>query len=125
GSAGRAECIGLSIGCRSLPLPIPRKEHAMTTAVEDILAAVRSLTPSEQIEVLRGLAESLAGIVSPLETAAAEFWAPRTLAALAAEHALPLVTDIRALALPDWPADESVDDVIAAVRAQRRADRGA
>jgi hypothetical protein len=46
----------------------------MTSDVEDILAAARSLPPQEQLEVLRGLAESLAGASSALEAAAAGFW---------------------------------------------------
>lgn len=97
----------------------------MTTEAEDILAAARSLPPGEQLEVLRGLAESLAGTYRLLEATAAAFWAPRTLDELAAERHVPVVTDIRALALPDWPEDESADDMIAFVREQRHADRGA
>ena len=97
----------------------------MTSDVEDILSAGRSLPPREQLEVLRGLAESLAGAFSPLEAATNAFWAPRTLEELAAERRVPVVIDIRALALPDWPDDETADDVITYMREQRHADRGA
>jgi hypothetical protein len=97
----------------------------MTSDVEDILAAARSLPPQEQLEVLCGLAESLAGASSALEAAAAGFWVPRSLDELAAERHIPIIVDIGALALPDWPDDESVDDLLAYVREQRRADRKA
>ncbi len=97
----------------------------MTSDVEDILAAARSLPPREQLEVLRGLAESLAATYPPLEVAAAAFWALRSLDELAEERHIPVITDIRALALSDWPEDESADEVIAFVREQRHADRGA
>ncbi len=97
----------------------------MTSEVEDILAAARSLPTREQLEVLRGLAESLAGSYSSLEAAAAEFWTPRPLDELAVERHIPVVRDIHALALPDWPEDEGVDEVITYLREQRHADRGA
>jgi hypothetical protein len=32
-------------------------------------------------------------------------------------------TDLRTLAMPDWPAEETADDIIEFVREQRRADR--
>lgn len=96
----------------------------MASGVEDILAAARSLPPQEQLAVLHGLAESLAQAYPPLEAAAAAFWTPRSLDELAAERNIPVVSDIRALALPDWPEDESADDVITYVHDQRHADRG-
>ena len=96
----------------------------MTSDVEDILAAARSLPPREQLEVLRGLAQSLAGVYVPLEDAAATFWSSRPLDELAAERHIPIITDIHTLALPDWPKDESADDLIAFVHEQRDADLG-
>jgi hypothetical protein len=96
----------------------------MTSDVEEILAAARSLPSQDQLEVLRRLAESLTGAYPPLEGAAAEFWTPRSLEELAAERHFPVVTDIRAPALPDWPEDEDADDVITYLREQRHADRG-
>jgi hypothetical protein len=84
----------------------------MASSVEDILASVRSLPPQEQLEVLRRPAESLAGTYSTLESAAAGFWVSRPLDELAEAQRVPIITDIRALVLPDWPVDKSADDVI-------------
>jgi hypothetical protein len=96
----------------------------MSSAVEDILASARSLPPQEQLEVLRRLAESLVGIYSTLESAAAGFWFPRSLDELAEAQHVPIITDIRALALSDWLEDESADDIIGYTREQRHADHG-
>jgi hypothetical protein len=95
----------------------------MASDVEDILAAVRSLPPQEQQEVLRRLTESLAATSSPMDLAANDFWSMRSVDELAQEQQVAPVTDIRALALPDWPDDESADDLIAYIYGQRHADR--
>lgn len=95
----------------------------MMTEVEDILKAARSLPPHEQLEVLQGLAQSLGVALSPLASASAAFKANRSLAELIAEQKVQVVNDIRALAMPDWPEDESADDMIAYMRGQRAADR--
>ncbi len=95
----------------------------MASDVEDILAAVRSLPPQEQREILRRLAESLAATSSPIDQAANDFWSMRSVDELAQEQRVAPVTDIRTLALPDWPDDESADDIIAYIYGQRHADR--
>jgi hypothetical protein len=61
----RASGLVSRVSCR-----LPQEERAMTSDVEDILAAARSLPPQEQLEVLHGLAESLASAYPPLEAAA-------------------------------------------------------
>ncbi len=95
----------------------------MTTRARDILDAARALPPHEQLEVLEGLAQSLASAFSPLATSAAAFWTPRSIEDLAREQQAPVVGDIHMLALPDWPSDESADDLIHYVQDQRSADR--
>lgn len=97
----------------------------MASDVEDILAAVRGLPPQDQREILRRLAESLATTNSPIDLAANDFWSARTVDELAREQRVAPVTDIRTLALPEWPDDESADDLIAYIYAQRHADRKA
>jgi hypothetical protein len=82
-------------------LGIAKEGSAVTADVEDILSAARSLPPYAQLEILRRLAESLAGAFSPLDAVSDAFWAPRTIEELAAERGTPVVTDLRALALPD------------------------
>jgi hypothetical protein len=97
----------------------------MPTDVEDILSAARALPKGKQIEILRRLLESLAGGASELEAASLRFWASRTIEDLAEEHGTPTITDIHTLAFPEWPVDDRVDDMIAYLREQRYADRGA
>lgn len=92
----------------------------MTTRVEDILEAARSLPPQEQLEVLKGLTQSLADAFSPLATASAQFWSRRSIDDLAREQHVPVVNDVAVLAMPDWPEDESVDELIEYVARQRR-----
>ena len=95
----------------------------MATDVEDILSAVRRLPLQEQQEVLRRLTESLITARSSLDRAASTFWTERSIDELAREQQVAPVTDIHTLALPDWPDDESADDLIDYIYAQRHADR--
>lgn len=97
----------------------------MTTDVEEILEAVRSLPPAKQFEVLQSLARSLGEPLSPLASASADFWSGRSLEELASEQGVHVARDLDELAMPDWPADETADDLIAYVRSQREADRKA
>ena len=93
-----------------------------TRDAQDILAAALALSPQEQLEVLQGLAESLAQTFSPLESVAASFWTQRSIEDLAREQHISVVTDLQALAVPEWPSDETADDLITYVREQRRTD---
>lgn len=95
----------------------------MASDVEDILAAVRSLPVQEQQEVLRRLAESLDANSAAIDHAANEFQASRSIDKLAREQQVAPVADIHTLALPDWPDDESVDDLIGYIYSQRHTDR--
>jgi len=91
-----------------------RGELLMTTDTRDahdILAAALALSPEEQLEVLQGLLESLAQTFSPLERVAASFWTTRSLEDLAHEQHTPAVIDLQALAIPEWPSDETTDDL--------------
>jgi hypothetical protein len=99
------------------------EDVAMTTEVRDLLAAARALSPQEQVELLLGLAQSLAQSLSPLTHANANFWSHRSVEDLLHEHPVPVVADIKQLAMPEWPADESLDDFLAFVKQQRVADR--
>jgi hypothetical protein len=74
---------------------------------QDILAAALALSPQEQLEGLQGLVESLAQTFSPLESVAASFWAHRSIEGLAREQHIPVVTNLQALAVPEWPSDET------------------
>lgn len=96
----------------------------MTTSVDDILEAARALPPHEQLEVLKGLAQSLADAFSPLAASSARFWSRRSIDDLAREQQVPVVDDISVLAMPDWPSGEPIDELIDYLARQREADRG-
>lgn len=96
----------------------------MTPDAQAVLAAARVLPAHEQLEVLQGLAQLLAQNYPPLEDVSSEFWTHRSIDDLAREQHIPAVSNVRALAMPDWPADETADDVINYVREQRSLDRG-
>ena len=95
----------------------------METNVHDVLEAARLLPPHEQLEILRELAQSLAQAFSPLDSASAAFWQPRSLDVLAIERGIPIITDVRDLTIAEWPEDETADDLLADLRATREADR--
>lgn len=95
----------------------------MTMDVKDLLKAARALPPDEQLELLQGLAQSLAQAFSPLAQSTAEFWMHRSIEDIARERQIPVVTDLHALAMQGWPSDEAADDLISYVQNQRRADR--
>ena len=95
----------------------------MGTDVQELLEAVRSLPPDKQLELLQGLAQSVSLRSSPLVSASVEFRARRTLDELAQQQGVTAVYDTGALAMPDWPEDESADDLVAFVRNQRDTDR--
>jgi hypothetical protein len=95
----------------------------MSVDARQILEAARALPPEDQLEILQGLAQSLARSLSPLTSASATFWDGPTIEELAREQHVAAVTDIGALASPAWPDDESTDDFIAYIYEQRSADR--
>ncbi len=96
----------------------------MTPDAQAILAAARALPAHEQLEVLQGLVQSLARTYPPLEDISSAFWKQRSLDDLAREQHISAVSNVQALAMPDWPADETADAIMAYVREQRSLDRG-
>jgi len=94
----------------------------MATDVDEILDLVRMLPEAKQLAALHALARSLGISFSPLVAASASFWAPHSIEELAAEQNTPDVGSVEALAIPGWPKDETADEVIAYIRAQRSAD---
>ena len=94
----------------------------MSTDAKEILKSARALPLREQLEVLQGLAQSLAQALSPLADLSAAFWANRSLDELARERQTPVIHDLAALAMPTEPDDESVDEMIAYLYDQRQLD---
>lgn len=95
----------------------------MTSQAQEILRAARALPPHEQLELLEGLAQSLAETFSPLGQATAAFWAHRSLEEMALETRTPPMADLSTLVVPDWPRDETADDLITYIHERHRADR--
>ena len=48
-----------------------------------------------------------------------DFWSARSIDDLAREQQVASVADLRTLALPEWPNDESADELMAYIYAQR------
>jgi hypothetical protein len=94
----------------------------MSTDAKEILKSVRSLPLHEQLEVLQGLAQSLAQVISPWAELSATFWSDRTLDELASERQTPIANDLAALAIPTEAGDESADEMIAYLYHQRQLD---
>jgi hypothetical protein len=97
----------------------------MSTDAQDILRTARSLPLHEQLEVLQGLAQSLAQAFAPLADASAAFWSQRTIEDLLSERRTPVISDVQSLVMPvksSEPPDETADDLIAYIHAQRQAD---
>jgi hypothetical protein len=96
----------------------------MSTDAQDILRTARSLPLHEQLEVLQGLAQSLAQAFAPLADASAAFWSQRTIEDLLSERRTPVISDVQSLVMPvesSEPPDETADDLIAYIHAQRQA----
>lgn len=94
----------------------------MATDIDEILDLVRILPADKQLATLQTLVRSLGISFSPLVAVSANFWAPHSIEELAAEQNTPDAGSIEALAMPGWPKDETADEVIAYIRAQRDAD---
>ena len=95
----------------------------MSVDAQKILEAARALPPESQLEILQGLAQSLARSLAPLTSASATFWDSLSLEELASEQHVSPVTDVSALQSSAWPEDESVDEFLAYMYEQRSADR--
>lgn len=94
----------------------------MATDVDEILDLVRMLPADKQLATLHALARPLGVSLSPLVAASASFWVSHSIEELAAEQNTSDVGSVEALAMPGWPKDETADEVIAYIRAQRDAD---
>ena len=58
----------------------------MEADVQTLLKLVRSLPPYKQVELMQGLAQSLAQVFSTLTQASAAFWAHRSLEEIARDQ---------------------------------------
>ena len=94
----------------------------MNPRVQNIVEASRTLSPLEKIELIQELSRDLHETYA-LESAAAEFWTPHSLAEISHRYTAPIIADIHALAADFWPHDESADDINEFIARRRAADR--
>jgi hypothetical protein len=85
----------------------------MTASVERVLQVVQHLSPSEQLELIQAISQSLLRQYQQNEANAIPRAVKRT----------PPATDLAQLAADFWPEDETADDINDYVAQQRREDR--
>ena len=92
----------------------------MTTNVQDLLEEARQLSPREQLDLIRGLSESLQeqflGNDTQLDATMPDAIPPSV-------QRTPPATNLDDYVADFWPEGESVDEFIDFVRQQRDADR--
>lgn len=94
----------------------------MTTRLQEVIDAARSLSPLQQLEVMQAISQSLAQDY-PHALRSAAFWDSRSIEETGGEQQVQTVTDISSLAVDFWPDEESADDLLGFMAAERRADR--
>lgn len=93
----------------------------MTLQLQQVIAAARALPPRDKLELLGVISRDLQRVYGLAEESAA-FWSPRTIDEIAQSQAVPVISDVRALAVDFWPEDESADDLSQFVARQRSTD---
>lgn len=106
---------------------------AMTDDARQVLEAARALPPAAQLQVLQGLAQSIASALTPqvapesklaeLQRMSERFWHGPSIEELAREQGVKPITsleDLDALASQAWPEEESVDDFLNSIYEMRR-----
>jgi hypothetical protein len=94
----------------------------MTPQLQQVIAAARTLSPRDKLELLEVITHDLQQSFAFTEESAA-FWSPRSIDEIGQMQAAPVVTDIHALAVDFWPEEESADDFNQFIAEQRHADR--
>ena len=94
----------------------------MSPQLQQVIAAARTLSPRDQLELLQVIAQDLQQ-ADAFAQASAAFRSPRSLDELIQTRSAPVITDIRSLAVDFWPDDESADDFNQFIAERRRAER--
>ncbi|RME56503.1 hypothetical protein D6779_10530 [Candidatus Parcubacteria bacterium] len=93
----------------------------MTNNLQRLINSACTLSPLEQVELLRAISHFLyQHYQNALPTS--DFWHPRTLDEIASAQPVGIVQDISALRIDVWPEDETTDEFIEYVYAQRKED---
>jgi hypothetical protein len=94
----------------------------MSPQLQQVIAAARTLSPRDKLELLQVIAQDLQQADAVAEASAA-FWPLRSLDEIVQTQSAPVITDVRTLVVDFWPDDESVDDFNQFIAERRRADR--
>jgi len=94
---------------------------SMTLELQRVIAAARALPPRDKLELLGVISRDLQEVYALVEESTA-FWSPRSIDEIAQSQAVPVISDIRTLAVDFWPEDESADDLSQFIASQRRTD---
>ncbi len=92
-----------------------------TNSPETVLRLLRQLPPRDRLHVVNQILPELEQDL-PTLPASHDFWRSADLATLAEEQSVYAVDNFQAL-LGGWPEEESIDEFIASVRAERRRNR--
>ena len=92
-----------------------------STSPETVLRLLRQLPPRDRLHVVNQILPELEQDL-PVRSASQDFWRSADLGTLAEEQGVYVVDDFQTL-LGGWPEDESIDDFIAGVRAERQRNR--
>jgi len=93
----------------------------MSARLNSLIKAVRDLSPSEQLQLIRAVTEILD--TSCYQDQFGDFLKPKSIEEIAAAHSAPSVSNLADLAGDFWPEDESSDALIHYIYKQRREDR--
>jgi hypothetical protein len=93
----------------------------MSTKMKSLIKAVRGLSPTEQLELIRAVTQFLD--TSCRQEPLGDFWKPKSIEEIADIQEKPAVSDLTKLAGDFWPKDESSDAFIDFVYTQRQEDR--
>ena len=92
-----------------------------TNSPEAVLRLLRQLPPRDRLHVVNQILPELEQDLPSLP-ASSDFWHGAELATLAEEQGVYAVDNFQAL-LGGWPEDESIDDFIASMHAERQRNR--
>ena len=93
----------------------------MTTRMNSLIEAVRDLSPSEQLQLIRAVTELLD--ISCYQDQFGDFLKPKSIEEIVSARSATIVSNLADLAGDFWPEDESSDALIDYIYKQRQEDR--
>jgi len=91
----------------------------VTLELQQVIAAVHALPLRGKLGLLGVISRDLQKVYAFTGQTAA-LWSPRTIDEIAQSQAVPVISDVHALAVDFWPEDESADDLSQVIARQCR-----